>query len=355
MKRRVLAAALLIALAGCIAGVGADARVLKKGENMKTLDGLTWRPKWVTHLGCLKGCLDYLKIELTDAWLYGACGHAFVINVHEVLCPSGPTAWHTGPMTALFAHVGAQVEVIFAHKSQENFAEVQELTWSKVRAAIDEGLPCYGWELEIPEFYVITGYDNVGYIYRGPGCCDGKGPTPWRKLGDTGIGVVWVMIVKPGTAADDAATVKAALEFAPKHAENPKEWIFPKYRAGPAGFDLWIKALRDGTADGFGTAYNAAVWAECRHFAVGFLKEAKARLGGRAAAHFDDAIARYEVVAKNLAEVAETFPFLNVSDEQKKANVKDETRLKKAVACLEAARQAEAEGLKALAKIVAEL
>ena len=48
---------------------------------MKQLEHLRWKLHWVTHLGCIKGCLNYLGIEVTDAWLYGGTGHAFVINI----------------------------------------------------------------------------------------------------------------------------------------------------------------------------------------------------------------------------------------------------------------------------------
>ena len=47
-----------------------------------------------------------------------------------------------------------------------------------------------------------------------------------------------------------------------------QEGISPKYKAGLAGFDNWIHALDTGKADGFGMAYNAAVWSECHNFAV---------------------------------------------------------------------------------------
>ena len=48
---------------------------------MKSLERFRWKPRMVTHLGCLKGCLNYLGMEVSDAWLYGGTGHAFVINV----------------------------------------------------------------------------------------------------------------------------------------------------------------------------------------------------------------------------------------------------------------------------------
>ena len=50
---------------------------------MKQLENLRWKPHWTSHLGCIAGCLDYLDMEISNGWLFGATGHAFVINLHE--------------------------------------------------------------------------------------------------------------------------------------------------------------------------------------------------------------------------------------------------------------------------------
>lgn len=319
---------------------------------MKMLEDLRWKPKWTSLLGCMKGCLDYLDIGVSDAWLFGATGHAFVINIHEVVCPSGPTAWNQKPVYILGKNIGYTAESVFAHKSESSFAEAQKTAWETVKQAIDAGLPCFGWELDIPESYVIYGYDDTGYYYSGPQCDSGKGPKPWRELGDTGIGVVSVSVVKRSKAADDRTTVKEALQFALEHSKNPEKWIFPKYKAGLAGYDLWIKALETEKADGFGMAYNAAVWNECRQYAVQFLKEAKERIGDESLNPlFDEAIGHYEVVARNLKKVADAFPFHGMEPE----HIKDEARRRTAIEALTAARDAEESGLKALEKLAAEL
>ncbi len=52
-------------------------------EEMKKLENLRWKNRWTSHLGCIKGCLDYLNLDVTDAWLFGATGHAFIINVAD--------------------------------------------------------------------------------------------------------------------------------------------------------------------------------------------------------------------------------------------------------------------------------
>jgi hypothetical protein len=317
---------------------------------MKALENCQWKTRWVSHMGCIKGCLDYLGIEISDAWLYGGTGHAFVINLHEGVCPSGPTAWRTVKLFELGVNLGYRLDGVFGFKHQGDFAGLQKRAWEHARHAIDQGRPCYGWELEIPEFYVVYGYDDAGYYYSGPGCDEGKGPKSWQELGDTGIGVLELYSVWPGEVADDATTVVQALTFALEIAANPKEWIFEGYRAGTEGFDNWIRALQEGKASDMGTRFNAGVWLECRKNAVGFLKEAKGRLSGRADGLFDQAIAHYQAVSESLGKVAEVYPWTWEASDEDVLPVDDKSHA--AVEALHAAKEAEGAGLQVLEQIV---
>ncbi len=313
----------------------------------KKLENLRWKPMWVSHLGCIKGCLDYLGLDVSDAWLFGATGHAFIINMHEVVCPSGPTAWNTEMLFKLGRNAGYVASGVFSRKSARDFAEKQKLAWEMTRRAIDEGVPCYGWELDMPEYYVVYGYDGSGYYFSGPGCDAGKGPKPWMELSCTEIGSLEMYSVRRGKAADDATTVKEALEFALEHSKSPAKWIHPKYKAGPAGYDKWIQALETGKANKFGAAYNAAVWNECRQYAVKFLEEAKERIRGRYSPLFENAAENYKVVAQNLQRVSQLFPFPPKDEENKNADI-----CKAAIEYLRKARSSEELGLKTLEDIV---
>jgi hypothetical protein len=317
---------------------------------MSKLENCQWKPRWVSHLGCLKGCLEYLGIAPSDAWLYGGTGHAFVINLHEQVCPSGPTAWKTVRLFELGRNLGYRLDGVFGFRNQDDFSELQQRAWDHARQAIDQGRPCYGWELEIPEFYVVYGYDDVGYYYSGPGCDEGKGPKPWQELGDTGIGVLELYSVWPGVFADDATTVKQALTFALEIGGNPEEWIFEDYRAGSEGFDNWIRALQEGKASDMGTRYNAGVWLECRKNAVGFLEEAKERLTDQGDGLFAEALAHYTVVSENLGKVAEIYPWTFEASDEDVLPVDGKSRV--AVEALQEARAAEVAGLQALEEIV---
>jgi len=320
---------------------------------VKKLEDCRWVPRWVSHLGCIKGCLEYLGVEISEAWLYGGTGHAFVINLHEQVCPSGPTAWKTEKLFHLGKNLGYTLDGIFGFKVQDDFQNLQRKAWEHVRQSIDENRPCYGWELEIPEFYVVNGYDDTGYYISGPGCDEGKGPKPWQEFGDTGIGVLEMYSVAPGRIADDDVTVKEALTFALEHAANPPNWIFEHYRAGLEGYDNWIHALDTGIASDMGTRYNIAVWLECRKNALGFLEEARERLDGRAEAGFQNAITHYQAVVENLDIVASIYRWLpNVSDGQ---TLPVDERSHQAVDALSRAREAERFGLEALQEIVQKL
>ena len=349
MNRREFLRILAMSAAGAVLPV--DSIKAAKETKVKSLENLKWRPRWVSHLGCIEGCLKYLKMDVSPAWLYGGTGHAFIINIHEVVCPSGPTAWNTQMLFRLGKNIGYTPSVVWALKSHTDFARKQKRAWETTKRAIDDGLPCYGWELDMPEFYLVYGYDDAGYYFSGPGCDSGKGPKPWKEVGDTEIGCLEMYVVKPGQAAHDARTVKEAFEFVLEHAKSPAKWIFPKYKAGLAGFDSWIHALETGNANGLGMAYNAAVWSECRNFAVAFLREAKERTGGKLSSVFDQAIEHYEVVAGHLKKVADTFPF----HDRKPEHIKDETRCHTAIESLRAARNAEEAGLRVLEKIASEL
>lgn len=133
------------------------------------LEGLKYRNFWVTRLGVLKACMEYLGKDHSDPWLFGATGHAFVLNVSEDCCVSGPTAWNCEMITHLAHNLGVSVNVLNGWKTEHDFKLKQKIAWENTKRALDKGLPCYGWELGLGEFYTICGYNEFGYLYKGIG------------------------------------------------------------------------------------------------------------------------------------------------------------------------------------------
>ncbi len=312
----------------------------------KVLENLKWESLWISHLGCIKGCLDYLKQDVSKAWVVGGTGHAFIINMHPVVCPSGPTAWRKERFYRLIDNLGCTSRTIAGVKTESSFAEKQAQTWQAVKEYIDSGFPCYGWELDIPEYYIVNGYDDIGYLYSGAMCRDGKGSKPWTELGISDIGVLEMNFIKPSPPLDDLETIKDALNFAIEFSGSPGAWLFPDYSAGLDGFDTWINALSSNQAHDWGMAYNSAVWHECRALGTKFLVEAHERIGGKASPLFKEAAEHYAKVAISLKELAVLFPF------PPKGELKDEERRQKGIELLKAARVDEKQGLQSLVRIL---
>ncbi len=316
---------------------------------MKELADLRWTPSWVSYLGCVKGCLDFLGTEASMPWLYGGTGYAFLINMHEEVCPSGPTAWNDSAVRKLGRNLGYRIDTVAGGETKTSTNELQAQAWSFVREAIDQGRPCFGWELEIPEFYLIYGYDDDGYYFSGPGCIQGKGPKRWEALGNSEIGFLAVMSVASHEKADDAQVVREALTFALDHGQPSSKWTFPHYTSGPKAFEVWAAALEGGRVDGgLGMWYNTAVWTACRLMAVEFLTGVRGRLGDGPRKHIDEAIAEYETVSAALAEVSKLYPpFVQPSD-----GVLRGTKAEKAAAALRRAFPHEQAGVEALGGIL---
>jgi hypothetical protein len=326
---------------------------MSRNIRLKELDNLKWSPRWVSYLGCIQGCLDFLSKPISAAWLYGASGHAFVMNVTPDLCPSGPTDWNTEMITKLGQNIGYQCRIISGWKGKVNLRNLQETAWKHARKAIDKGDPCFGWELDLPEYYIIYGYDEEGYYISGPGCDDGKGPVPWKKPGTSPIGVLEIQSMEFKEAAEDEKTVFDSLSYALEYAHHPEPWINPRSSGGLRAYDTWIGSLEKGIAAAFGLAYNAVVWQECRKYAAGFLHEARDRLNRTDLDElFEEATNHYDVVSENLGKVCELYPF---SQTLEMKPVRIDAVSRKAAEALRRAKESEISGLDVISRLVDKL
>ena len=316
-------------------------------KEMKKLDNLNFVPRATSHMGALEGCLKYLGIEVSPGWLFGSTGHAFIMNISDDLCGSDPHSWRWATVNKLGKNIGYKAEAAYTNVNKENFSQEQERAWDFARKSIDDGFPCYGWHYD---FMVIKGYDDDGYLLSGP---VDDAPGDWQKFGIDAVGFLEIWSIKPGEKADDETTIKEALSFAADMAKEPDKRTIDPGTGGLSAYDNWMKGLESGKGDAFGGAYNTAIWAECRRFAVEFLEEANERTGKKYDSLFRPAIEKYRMVSDNLNEVEKLFPYKGATEEEWKKNMADAEKRQKAVGHLKVAKAAEASGLESLAQIVA--
>lgn len=319
---------------------------------------------WDSYMGCLQGCLKYLHSDVSPAWLYGVSGHAFGLNIHKQLCPSGPHVWSGwGNVQANESLLGLKIERIgpWFKGHDDQYQVHKQLVWDRTRQAIDAGVACISYDMSWGEFYVVNGYDEQGYFYWNTdmGALKQAGPVAWNKYGDGGVvstvALQYVTATKPTGTSHQAvkAALKWAMDFGTRgDANDPMRQ--PAYASGLAAYDQWIRALDDPECwkgECTGAMYNAEVWRECRRNAVGFLQEAKARLSeAKLNPLFDEAIRHYQRVERKLGIVCDQFGFDSAAAKDPQA----ERRARAQRALLEAKRS-EQQGLEALGQIVANL
>jgi hypothetical protein len=343
-------------LEAALAAEGVDAAPLKAPVTLVAGKRVKACANWMTMPGCMVRCADAMRMHAPPEWVFGAGGFAFAMNIHYELCPSGPTAWRDHNSYPLLANVGLKVRSAMASKNDPQFAAKQAEVVVLIRDSIAAGKPAVVWEMDVPDWYVCVGYEGDDLLFL-----DWGGATrrlPATKLGNTVIGFACAVSAERGERADLHKTLRDAVAFALDNAAG-KHRSNKAYHAGLEAYDVWIKACGDESLAtkagvGFGAAYNAACWSECRRMAAGFLKLAAARTGEpELVKALNAAATHYQKVADHLTAVHKLLPFDAKDQPKMAAQFAQADRRAKVVAELQAASAAEAQGLESLKAIAA--
>ena len=332
--------AALAAAADAMEKALAVVRTRREGDKV-WLDGLRSTGLHTRLMASIEGCLRYLGCKESAAWIYGASGHAFIIAASKKPDICDYHFWHPHPVLELVGNLGYEIDCTFGWVDDPDFADTQAKAWEKIRAAIDRGLPCFGFNIVMPpQYQLIIGYDSNGYYSeRAP-----DKAVQWQDV-KAFPGDLAMCSVAPGQRKDDRSVVRGALERALELAGRGNDnW-------GQGAYGRWLSSVETGTIkDAMGVPYLVRVWAECRSHAVAFLREAEARLGdGVPAGTFTEAVASYDRVAAAWGKLAKVVP---EGGEAWGAFIADPANREELGRQLQTAREAEAQGLAALANIV---
>jgi hypothetical protein len=262
------------AIAGASAGHGRSrTRGAENGKEAHVnLVGLTQPPHDTTQMGMIHGALGYYGRALGPASVFGGSGHAFVINVHEQLCPSGPYCWDTASIRPLVRNLGLTVEELgFFHagSSPVERAHVE----ARLREALDAGKPCGLCNME---YQLLLGHDDERFATATPwGCEMGFPPATltfgsWAEMADEVHVSYFVFDACP--PAPERTIVLDALRYAVDLYRRPTEHTSPPYGMGPDAYANWAAAAEE-HGGSHGNWWNGRVWSECRRMAGEFCAE----------------------------------------------------------------------------------
>lgn len=256
------------------------------------LDDLKVPPFNTTLMGVVRGVADYFGYEHSDAMLYGGTSHAFVINIHEVLCPSGPYCWNPTRFGAGLRNLGIRRSDLGFFHGGSPAAERQAIE-ATLKEHLDAGTPC---ALLNMENQLLTGYDDTGFLTTQPWKPHVDFPPAhltwgtWAELGEEIHLSFFAFERMP--PADSRTVVAESFATAVDMARHPEGHTDEPYGIGPRAYEKWIAAVEAGHGSAHGNWWNGTVWAECRAQAGDYLREigqtwpAVAETSGRLAAEF---------------------------------------------------------------------
>lgn len=226
--------------------------------------------------------------------------------------------------------------------------EELERALDMIQWSLDRGIPVLAWDLFVPEFGMIYGYDDESRTLR---CRDitKDGELPYEKLGRGQVHELYVMAVTETQPVDKRTMLHGALKLAVRHArEQGYKREESQYRNGLAGYDAWIEAFGKRNVEAYGNTLHGMYVFDQRVFAAEFLKRIAAEWQGDSAADVqlkslaERAAVHYDRVADHFNEFVTLFPF------PKGGEPNDPEQAASAIRILTAARAEEEQGVELL-------
>ncbi|MGX4588254.1 hypothetical protein [Paenibacillus chitinolyticus] len=313
-----------------------------------------WSKTLTSAAKAVHGAVSYTdKKHLTLVDVMGLTGHAFRMNMDPVKVGiESPTSFPGGYILrrnlcnlGFISSMGEAAAPITPEKLEQTIALVQE--------SVDKGYPAIAFDLFVPEFGLIYGYDDEKQLFYAKDA-EREGTVTYAKFGEPKIGLLFLVTISESLPHSKYEMLRMALDMIVDHTRG-REWnhIFKdRFVTGLAGYDCWIDAIKERRADELGHAYNTAVIADAREYAARFLRELTVKWNaGNSVERYvreaaAEAAAHYGAVADAFSSLREMFPF------PQGGALRDGDTAGRAVTLLLKAKEEEAKGIAVLEKLL---
>ncbi|TFG18365.1 MAG: hypothetical protein EU530_09330 [Promethearchaeota archaeon] len=287
------------------------------------LENLQFTKMNTNFMGSLHGIAKYYGYHYSQQWLLGGTGHAFMMNIHKELCPSGPYVFELDPIFDCAKNLGLQFEPVgFVHG--ELTPEVLAPHEDKLRVYMDQSIPVI---IQNMDNQIMVGYDETGFLLD-PTYEDAEEYFPpkltfgsWEEYGDEVHS--FSMAVRKIKPAHPKKVIKDSLDLAIKLLRNeypqqePQEGIH-YYATGFKGYEYWLEYLDKNNGNTHGHYWNGSVWMECRKHAAMYFHDLP---------YYEDLVAKDQDEMKLINTLENKFN--EITELLNKARVKESPRKKK--------------------------
>ncbi|MEE9410121.1 MAG: winged helix-turn-helix domain-containing protein, partial [Candidatus Heimdallarchaeota archaeon] len=302
-----------------------------KLSSMRTIDEkvVSNKPSYqlhpITYIGAITGALQSLGCTVTVDELAGFLGYGFLLSVSKddfmLGAITGHTLWST--FASLISKFGWKVKSYIEeeplpsdHEHNQPLSIRDDLRakkiFDKIQKEIDKDKPVVLWGIPVPEFCIVSGYRNNGYVASTYAQLeeDLQNQFPYDKLDAEGT-VHLIMFDKPSGDEIKDKDYKESIERAIYISEN-KNLGREGYITGIKAYDEWIDRLEKGEDEGteyFANAYMIESFSGGRKSVVEYLKMLVERFSGSPQSiPLQKAADEYNIVSENYAKLHELFP-----------------------------------------------
>jgi hypothetical protein len=268
------------------------------------LNNLKQAPFNTTLMGVLKGVLEYYGYDYTDSFIFGASGHAFLMNIHKELCPSSPYCWNEDGYFDLMRLMGIEINDLGFYDRKASI-DAKDKLFSILKVNLDKGIPC---SLLNMENQIVYGYEGDKLLTSQPWECSPNFPpktltfNDWEELnGEVHLNFYTYKKVKP---VSKKKMIKRSILYAIDLYENPTKYSFDGYGIGPNAYTNYINAVEK-HGNTHGNWWNATVWGENRLKAGEYLKECSEILGDENSVELATISAFYTEIGNILVKASE--------------------------------------------------
>lgn len=295
------------------------------------------QPTWVTSGMALHGMIENTGINMSFPMVMGLSGHAFRLTVvPEGIHIAGPTMFDftkvlqqglrnigfessainegkaaDGP--ALNANLVDPALLSVSARKKREIAQALPEALELIHRSIDRGHPVLAWDLFIPEFGLIYGYDDEQKLLYAADNCGHDQTIAYEDLGRGLIEELFVLSVREPIQTNQHSMLKQAIQSALHHYREQEDSSCNEVVNGLAAYTVWKEAYEMGGIEPNGNAYTTAVALDTRRNAALFWGE----IADTWTDSTFDAIrpvirksaALYDSISEQFAELSRLFPF----------------------------------------------
>jgi len=295
----------------------------------KILTGVSAVSNWTSVAGALEGALISLGSTLDRTAIMGLSGHAFRLAIRTssdgIADGESSVCFDYARALQLYANLGYRMEQVSARPADREYARRREDAIRQIRRSIDHNTPAVVYDLQLPEFGLVKGYDDrAGVFYVSTTVSAQYGEVLPLAQWPAPEHLRWVEVVLLGGRhrIERRKAEHAALAFAVDYAEHGDPRGPGDTAHGFAAYERWLEGYaQPDRLIRYGNARCIQVVQAARQDAARFLRDIARDYAVGIGAALKQAASAYDEEALALSRLASLFPYPNGGDVSSPGNL----------------------------------